>query len=79
LPENDLPEIIEDLNLSSTPDVLDIWPHVLNANNNNFWDITDEINSDMYYYEYPNEQTRIFCTRSQGINVDYGPNNEGKG
>ena len=66
LPENDLPEITEDLNLSLTPDILDIWPDVLDAKNNKFWDITNEINSDTYYFEYPNELTRIFLTYTNG-------------
>ena len=65
LPENDLPEITEDLNLSLTPDILDIWPDVLDAKNNKFWDITNEINSDTYYFEYPNKQIEKFTLKEK--------------
>ena len=54
------------LNLSLITDILDIWPDVLGAQNNKFWDITNEINSDTYYFEYPNELTRIFLTYTNG-------------
>ncbi len=66
MPENDLSEFTKKLNLVLTRDVLDIWSDVLEAENNKFWDIANETNSDAYYFEYPNEVTRIFLKYKNG-------------
>ncbi|MHC5091139.1 MAG: hypothetical protein ACYSOJ_05900 [Planctomycetota bacterium] len=59
LPENDLPEFTNKLSLVLTPDILDFWPEAFESKNNESWDISKDINSNAYYFEYPNELTRV--------------------
>ena len=72
LPEEDLLIFTEKLNLILTPNLLEIWPEALDCKEEkfenfrrNFWDLTSNSN-DLYYFEYPDEFTRIMLKYENG-------------
>lgn len=70
LPEGELRDLLDKLKVSEKPDLLENWPDALDCNPSDFkdryWDISDLTNKATYYFEHPEEVTRLFLVYDNG-------------